>query len=131
MFLNALFPFDMDPMSEGFSFSKMMKYIKSDIQDTGDTYKIDMDLPGFKKEDVCIKLENGMLTVIAEKNQKDDVEEKNYICKERTTSKVSRQFKVGVGVSQEDITASMEDGVLQIEVKKHEVPKEDSIIEIK
>lgn len=131
MLLNTILPFNLDPDSEDFNLSNFTKRIKSDIQDTGNSYKIEMDLPGFKKEEVNIKLENGMLTVSATKEQKDDVEEKNYICRERTTSSVSRQFKVGTGVSQSDISASMENGVLQIEVVKREQPKEDSIIEIK
>ena len=82
-----------------------------------------MDLPGFKKEDIRISLENGYLTVGALKNESKEEknEEKNYIHRERYTGKCSRSFYVGDSIKEEDIKAKYTDGILQIIVPKSNV----------
>ena len=80
-----------------------------------------MDLPGFTKDQVKIKLDNGLLEVSANKEESAEKNtEKKYIRKERRVSSVSRSFRVGSGVSEDEITAKMEHGVLTIEVPKKE-----------
>ena len=130
MFSKFFGPFDLTAEDTGFDFSNIIPSIKSDIQDLGDKYKIEMDLPGFTKDQVDIKLENGTLLVSATKETSEDTKEKTYICKERTSSSVKRQFKLGRNVNIEDISAKMENGVLTIDVNKKELPKEETTITI-
>lgn len=94
--------------------------MKTDIQEQGDNYIIDMDLPGFKKEDIKISLENRYLIVNASKNESNEENnaEKNYIHRERYTGQCSRSFYVGEGVKEEDIKAKYNNGILQLIVPK-------------
>ena len=83
-------------------------------------YEVDIDLPGFKKEDVTAKLENGYLTIQASKglNRDEKDEEGKYIRRERYSGSMSRSFYVGEGMKQEDIRAKFEDGILKLTVPK-------------
>ena len=99
--------------------------MKTDIKQTDAGYEMDIDLPGFKKEDVTAKLENGYLTISASKGV--DKDEKNdegvYIRRERYVGQCSRSFYVGEDVKQEEIKAKFEDGILKVFVPKTE-PKQ-------
>lgn len=100
----------------------------TDVKENENGYEIDMDLPGVKKEDVQVELKDGYLTIKASTNtsneQKD--EEGRYIRKKRYTGSCSRSFYVGEQVTQEEIKAKFEEGVLKIAVPKKEVlPKEE------
>lgn len=99
--------------------------MKTDIKQTDAGYEMDIDLPGFKKEDVTAKLENGYLTISASKGV--DKDEKNdegvYIRRERYVGQCSRSFYVGEDVKQEDIKAKFEDGILKVFIPKTE-PKQ-------
>lgn len=99
--------------------------MKTDIKQTDAGYEMDIDLPGFKKEDVTAKLENGYLTISASKGV--DKEEKNdegvYIRRERYVGQCSRSFYVGEDVKQEEIKAKFEDGILKVFIPKTE-PKQ-------
>jgi len=99
--------------------------MKTDIRELDKSYEMDIDLPGFKKDDVSAKLENGYLTITAAKGL--DKDEKNdqgvYIRRERYAGQCSRTFYVGEGVKQEDIKAKFEDGILKITVPKVEPKK--------
>ncbi|WP_293728010.1 Hsp20/alpha crystallin family protein [uncultured Phascolarctobacterium sp.] len=94
--------------------------MKTDIKESDAAYEMDIDLPGFKKEDVSAKLENGYLTISASKGV--EKEEKNdegvYIRRERYTGECSRTFYIGEAVKQEDIKARFEDGILKVTVPK-------------
>ncbi len=94
--------------------------MKSDIRETADAYELDIDLPGFKREEIELKLQNGYLTVQAakglDKDEKDD--QGRYIRRERYTGSCSRSFYVGEQLKAEDIAAKFEDGILKIHLPK-------------
>mgnify|MGYP000632932725 CR=1 FL=1 len=96
--------------------------IKTDVKDTENGYEVDIDLPGFKKDEITMKLENGTLTVSAAKGLDKDEEnkEKTYVRRERYAGGMSRSFYVGDEMKQEDIKAKFENGVLKITVPKKE-----------
>ena len=96
------------------------RLMKTDVHEHDDQYEVDIDLPGFKKEEIHLALENGYLTVGASKGV--DKEEKTrkgkLIRQERYTGSMQRSFYVGEGRSEEDIKARFEDGVLKLTVPK-------------
>ena len=94
--------------------------MKTDVRETDTDYEVDIDLPGFKKEEIQAELENGYLTIRAEKSlDKEKKDEKgNYIRRERYAGTMSRSFYVGSNVKQEDIRAKYEDGILKLTVPK-------------
>ncbi len=125
-FFDEFFDFAM-PTKERY----MQKLMKTDVTEEEDSYLLSMDLPGFKKENISLDLDNGYLTICASKDnaQEDD---KKYIRRERSYESCKRSFYVGDGLSVDDISANMEDGVLKIKVmKKVEAPKKSKRIEIK
>ncbi len=100
--------------------------MKTDIRETDDAFELDIDLPGFKKEDVKAQLKDGYMTIRAE--SKKDEETKNekgtYIRRERFYGTTERSFYVGDAVKEEDIKARFEDGILKVTVpKKTAVPE--------
>ena len=90
--------------------------MKTDVKET------DIDLPGFKKDEINAQLDNGYLTISAAKGlDKDEKDKKGkYIRKERYAGAMSRSFYVGEGITQEDIKAKYEDGILRLSVPKKE-----------
>ena len=94
--------------------------MKTDVRETESGYELDVDLPGFKKDEISAQLDNGYLTISASKGLDKDEEKKNgkYIRKERYAGAMSRSFYVGDGLSQSDIKAKYEDGILKISVPK-------------
>ncbi len=94
--------------------------MKTDVRETESGYELDVDLPGFKKDEISAQLDNGYLTISAAKGLDKDEEKKNgkYIRKERYAGAMSRSFYVGDGLSQSDIKAKYEDGILKISVPK-------------
>ena len=94
--------------------------MKTDIRETESGYELDIDLPGFKKDEINAKLENGYLTISAAKGLDKDEQDKkgNYIRRERYAGSMSRSFFVGEGVTQEDVHAKFEDGILKLSVPK-------------
>ena len=99
--------------------------MKTDVKDAGDHFELAIDLPGFKKEDVKIQLNKGVLEVEATTNTSNDEkdEEGRYIRRERFQGTCTRQFYVGEDAELEDISAKFDNGVLNVCVKKPE-PKE-------
>ena len=101
----------------------MKKIKKVIISVKKDSYEVDIDLPGFKKDEIKLELENGYLTISAAKGlDKDETDKKTgkYIRRERYAGNLSRSFYIGEGVKQEDIKAAFKNGILSITV-----PKED------
>lgn len=106
------------------SYLNKQPLMKTDIEDSGDHYVIDMELPGFQKDMVKAELKDGYLTIFAENSSENNSEEeKNYIRRERYHSSLKRSFYVGTRIRQEDIKASFENGILKLMLPK-EAPKE-------
>ena len=99
--------------------------MKTDVRETESTYELDVDLPGFKKDEIKVDLKNGYLTIAAEKGIDKETENKKgrYIRKERYVGSNSRSFYVGYDVKPEDIGAKYEDGILKISLPKAEAKK--------
>ena len=96
--------------------------MKTDVKETDTGYEVDIDLPGFKKDEINAQLDNGYLTISAAKGlDKYEKDKKGkYIRKERYAGAMSRSFYVGEGITQEDIKAKYEDGILRLSVPKKE-----------
>ena len=128
-------PFGMMNVSEGRSplYGKHAKNLmKTDVRETGNSYELDVDLPGFKKDEVKIELEDGYLTISASKGLDKDEKDKEgrYIRQERYTGQCSRSFYVGDAVEAKDISAKYEDGILKLSLPKvdqKQLPAKNSI----
>ena len=98
------------------------RMMKTDIRETDGSYELDVDLPGFKKDEIQASLENGYLTISAAKGLDKDEKDKEgkYIRQERYAGAMSRSFYVGDEVTQEDIKAKYEDGILKLSIPKKE-----------
>ena len=97
--------------------------MKTDIKETDDGYDLEMDLPGFKKDEVKVELNNGYLTVSAAKGLDEDDKDKEtgkYIRRERYTGSCQRSFYVGDNLTQEDIKGEFKHGILTLNVPKKE-----------
>ena len=96
--------------------------MKTDVRELDGSYEIDIDLPGFKKDEVDIQLQDGCLTISAAKGLDKDEQDKKgrYIRQERYAGSVSRSFYVGEDVKPADVKASFEDGILRLSVPKAE-----------
>ena len=95
---------------------------------TEDGYELEMDLPGFKKEEVSVELNNGYITIRAAKGLDEDEKEKKtgkYIRRERYSGACERSFYVGEEVTQEDIKGEYKHGILKLFVPKEEVTQQD------
>ena len=100
--------------------------MSTDIKETDDAYQIEMELPGFTKEDVKADLKDGTLTIEASHSENKDEKDKEgkYLRKERYSGSMSRSFYVGEEITQEDIKAKFADGILTILVPKKEKQQE-------
>ena len=105
--------------------------MKTDVRETEDTYEVDVDLPGFKKDEINVDLKDGYLTISAAKGlDKDEKDKKGrYIRQERYAGACSRSFYVGE-IEPEDVSAKYEDGILKLSMPKQakqELPKRTTI----
>ena len=98
------------------------RMMKTDIRETESSYELDVDLPGFKKDEIKASLENGYLTISAAKGLDKDEKDKDgkYIRQERYAGAMSRSFYVGDEVTQDEIKAKYEDGILKLSIPKKE-----------
>ena len=113
-----MFP-DIDKTLYGKHAKNMMK---TDVKETDQGYEVAIDLPGFKKDEIKLELNDGYLTISAEKGlDKDEKDKENrYIRRERYAGSMSRSFYVGESLTEQDIHAKYENGILTLDV-----PKED------
>lgn len=103
---------------------KETKWMKTDIKEVGNNYVIEVDLPGYNKENIQIEMENGYLNVTAKvDNSNEEEEEGKYIHKERYYGECSRSFYVGDNITEEDIKASFKNGILTLTLPKEEQKK--------
>ena len=106
--------------------------MKTDVRETDNTYELDIDLPGFKKDEVQLDLKDGYLTISAAKGLDKDQEDKKgkYIRQERYAGACSRSFFVGEGIEPRDVSAKFEDGILRVSLPKQvkkELPRNSTI----
>jgi len=128
-------PFGMMNVSEGHNplYGKHAKNLmKTDVRETEGTYELDVDLPGFTKDEVNVELKNGYLTIQASKGLDKEQSDKKgkYIRQERYAGACSRTFYVGEDVEPEDVTAKFENGILQLSIPKaakKQLPKNTSV----
>ena len=95
--------------------------MKTDIRETDGSYELDVDLPGFKKDEIKASVENGYLTISAARGLDEDEKDKKsgkYIRRERYAGACERSFYVGEGISQDDIKASFQHGILKLFIPK-------------
>ena len=113
--------FDFDDFDK--EFNRMMRplygkhaqnMMKTDVRETDNSYELDIDLPGFKKDEIKVELDNGYLSISAAKGLDKDEEKKDgkYIRRERYAGAMNRTFYVGDNMTQQDIQAKFEDGIL-------------------
>ena len=106
--------------------------MKTDVRETDNGYEVDVDLPGFKKDEVKVDLKDGYLTISAAKGLDKDEQDKKgrYIRQERYAGQCSRSFYVGDAVKPEDVKAHFEDGILKLTLPKaarQQLPAENTI----
>ena len=94
--------------------------MRTDVKETEESYELDIDLPGYKKEDVQAQLRDGYMVITAKQQTQNEEQDKNkkYIRRERFYGACSRSFYVGEEIKQEDIKASFKDGILKVSVPK-------------
>ncbi len=99
--------------------------MKTDVLEHEDHYEVNIDLPGFKKDEISLELENGNLTVSTSRNvsEEEKSEEGKVIRQERYMGAMKRSFYVGEYITEEDVKARFEDGVLKLSVPKKDAPK--------
>lgn len=124
----SLFDEFFDDFLNNNNFQTPSRVMKSDIYEEGDSYHLDIELPGFTKDDLKIDFDNGYLTVTAEKKDQRDEESKKYIRKERFYGLYKRSYYIG-DVSEDSIRAKFDNGVLKVSIKKIELeaPKQKII----
>ena len=100
-----------------FNSAPAVSAFRTDVIDTGDAFKLECELPGFKKEDIKIDIENDCLTISAERKMDEEDKQKNFIKRERFYGSYSRSFDVS-GVNVDGIEAEYSDGVLKLTMPK-------------
>lgn len=124
-----------DPFfSHGFDFNNS-SVMKTDVLEKDGCYMVDIELPGYSKEDVKAELNDGYLTISANHNETNDEKDSNgnYIRRERYTGTCQRSFYVGDNVTEADIQAAFKDGILRLSFPKEKgiTANQPKLIDIK
>ncbi len=92
------------------------RWMSTNVKDMGNDYQLEIELPGYKKEDIHAKLDNGYLTIAADQQSNNEVKDEDgkYIRKESYSGKCQRSFYVGEDLKEEDFKASFKDGILSV-----------------
>ena len=124
--------FYLDDIFDDFISSRKEQSMKCDIYEKAGDYHIEMDIPGFNKDEISVETKDGYLTIKAEKKNEvnEEDKEKNYIRRERTYDKYERSFYLG-DLDEDKIDASFENGMLKLVVPKKEEVDTKKVIEIK
>lgn len=123
-FMDDLFGFpymkDFDNMERKLYGRRANRMMKTDIRETDDNYEVAIDLPGFKKEEIEVELDNGYITISAAKGLDKDANDKKgkLIRQERYAGSMSRSFYVGENIKKEDVEATYRHGVLRLTIPK-------------
>lgn len=115
-----------DPFQDSFFSTREMKLMKTDIKEKDAEYVVEMDLPGYDKENIELEIENGYLKVtakISKDSSNDENKEDKYIHRERFYGECSRSFYIGNNITEEDIKASFKNGILTVSIPKEEKKK--------
>mgnify|MGYP000769779004 CR=1 FL=1 len=123
---------DFDELERAFFSDNALSEFKTDIQEDGDNFVLEADLPGFKKDEIHIELKNGYLTISAAKGlDKDEkTSEGKYIRQERYTGACSRSFYVGTDLQPKDVSAKFTDGILELTFPKEAPKKEPDVTRV-
>lgn len=123
--------FYLDDIFDDFISSRKEQHMKCDIYEKGDDYHIEIDIPGFNKEEISVETKDGYLTIKAEKKNEVNEEDKdrNYIRRERTYGQYERSFYLG-DLDEDKIDAKFDNGMLKITVPKKEEVDTKKVIEI-
>ena len=105
-------------LPDSFFTEKESKLMKTDLKEKDGKYFLEIDIPGYDKEDIKIELHEGYLTVSAEKNEEKEDKHAKYLKRERFSGMCSRSYYVGENVNEEDIKANFKNGILTIEFTK-------------
>ena len=110
---------DIDSVLYGKNAKSMMK---TDVKETDNGYEVDIDLPGFQKDEIKMQLDNGYLTVSAAKSFNNDEKNENgkYVRRERYAGSMSRSYYVGAHVAETDVHPRYENGILTFQIPKEE-----------
>ena len=107
------------------------RLMKTDVHEHEDHFEVDIDLPGFKKEDIALELNQGYLTVSATKSVDNDEKEKGKLIRqERYSGSMQRSFYIGENLTEEDIKAAFRHGVLSLNIPKNKqaaIPEKKTI----
>lgn len=126
-FMDDLFDMPQRTYTKSYSANGLMK---TDIKESEEGFTVEMDLPGFCREDISAELKDGYLTVTATAKKAEENtsgKKEKYVQKERFHATCNRSFYVGDNMKQEDIKAKFENGVLTLQVpKKEEIPEEQT-----
>lgn len=121
-----------DDLFDSFFREPSSSFLKTDIKESEDNYELIVDVPGFNKEEIEVKLENGYLAISASKEKEEDLKDEYFVRRERIHSSAIRKFYVGEGLTEDQIEAKLEKGVLTIKVpKEQERVTTEKIIKIK
>ena len=120
-----------DSLLDDYEDSRFKKSMKCDIFEKDGNYNVVMDIPGFKKEDINIECDNGVIKISCEKKEEENEEDdKKYIRKERVYEKCERSVNFG-DIKEDEIEAEFTDGTLKLVIPKQEKVDTKKSIEIK
>lgn len=120
-----------DSLLDDYEDSRFKKSMKCDIFEKDGNYNVVMDIPGFKKEDINIECDNGVIKISCEKKEEENEEDdKKYIRKERVYEKCERSFNFG-DIKEDEIEAEFTNGTLKLVIPKQEKVDTKKSIEIK
>ncbi len=116
---------DMFPAQTRKAYRQLPSIMRTDIKETADSYVLDVELPGFKKEDVKLQLKDGYLNITASTQTTDEEKDENgkFLRRERYTGAMERSFYVGEDLTEEDVKARFEKGVLTLTLPKEQPKK--------
>ena len=108
-----------------FASSNDNKMMKTDIKENDNNFELEIDLPGFKKDNIKMSIDDGYLTINAKQEDNKDEKDKHgkYVRRERYFGECSRSFYIGDDIKEEDIKAKYKNGTLRVEIPKKEEKK--------